>query len=167
MRSFVSVPAFCTILFGLVAAQTSKSPSSCDAQNILEACLQSTQALLKTCVPNDWQCLCTQHTNVLTCYNNCPNDLGRHGAESSKIANCNAASQFATTPTATPTQSPTSSDSGAEPTGSSSASRTASGTAALTSSATQTPNAAAAVGGVSMGMGGIAGLLVAGIGYMV
>lgn len=58
---------------GLAAAQSStssaaasSSSSSCAAQNILDACLSTEQAQFSSCGGNDWDCLCTQQTNIVT-----------------------------------------------------------------------------------------------------
>lgn len=47
--------------------------------------------MLSACAANDWDCLCTQSTNVLICYNNCPNDPNAFGASQTKTSYCNAA----------------------------------------------------------------------------
>ncbi|PGG99666.1 hypothetical protein AJ79_08440 [Helicocarpus griseus UAMH5409] len=115
MRSFLSVPTFLVFFFfaaaSIAAAQDDKKTSTvgtgCAAQNILEACIKSTKAILATCGTNDWDCLCTHYTNVLTCYNNCPNDDGRFGVQSSQTANCNAAKQYGTSTSISQTASAT------------------------------------------------------------
>jgi len=60
------------------AAQTATSSAipaatgKCDAQNIVDACVAGIKPQIQACGGNDWMCLCTQYTNLLTCYNNCP-----------------------------------------------------------------------------------------------
>ncbi|QSS64459.1 hypothetical protein I7I51_01527 [Histoplasma capsulatum] len=170
MRSFISLSAFLTFLcIGVaninVAAADSGSSSKCQAQNILDACLKSTNLLLSTCAVQDWICLCDKYTAILTCYNNCPRDPGRFGVDSAKVANCNAADTLRTTtpvstlkPTATENTGAASQTSGES---------TATGTGA-SSSASATGNAAAGmvVVGGEMGMGGLVWMLLAGIGYL-
>ncbi|KAB8068129.1 hypothetical protein BDV29DRAFT_162660 [Aspergillus leporis] len=66
----------------LVAAQATQTPAAvpgtiysikpCDAQNIVDKCLELMREQLKTCGPNEWSCLCEQSGNVATCYKNCP-----------------------------------------------------------------------------------------------
>ncbi|OXV12103.1 hypothetical protein Egran_00134 [Elaphomyces granulatus] len=104
MRFIAPVATVLMAAVGFAAAQTathsassSSSTSSCQAQPILDACLQRETPQFQACTANDWSCLCTQSTNVLTCYNNCPNDPGKAAAQSVVTANCNAASAYVTT----------------------------------------------------------------------
>ncbi|USW58581.1 hypothetical protein Slin15195_G119000 [Septoria linicola] len=117
--------AFIFAIAGFAAAQTAPSGCGESIDLIIESCLGTTQAQFDACTPNDWDCLCEQANNVLTCYNNCPSAPDRFGFEQTKVANCNAASAY----------------------GSSSASRTATGTSstatsnvAASNSATSTPS---------------------------
>ncbi|KAL5341723.1 hypothetical protein BJX70DRAFT_24769 [Aspergillus crustosus] len=80
-------------------AATTQSTTSCDAQNILDACIQSIQIQVENCGPNEWDCLCEQTNNLLTCYNNCPLDPGRIGVQQQKVSYCNAAGITSTTTT--------------------------------------------------------------------
>ena len=50
--------------------------------------------MLSACTANDWDCLCTQSTNVLTCYNNCPSDPNAFGAQQTQTSYCNAAKAY-------------------------------------------------------------------------
>ncbi|PGH10376.1 hypothetical protein GX51_00134 [Blastomyces parvus] len=178
MHSFISLSALLTFFFVIVAnvnaaaEPQNASTSKCAAQNILDACVKSTTAILNTCPTQDWDCLCTHHNNVLTCYNNCPGDQGRHGVESSKVAMCNAAKQFGTareSPTAPPPTATKPSDTAGN--GGSRASQTSGGskpTGTGPASAAETPNAAPAivVSVVEMGLGGLVWMLIAGVGYL-
>lgn len=107
MRSFASLTLLAlSVSFGAVQASPAPaetSSSSCAAQNILDACLSSTQPQLQACAQNDWKCLCEQSTNVLTCYNNCPGDSGQFGAQQTKESYCNAASAYAPSSSTTST----------------------------------------------------------------
>jgi hypothetical protein len=67
--------------------------------SILDACLTSTKAILASCAANDYGCLCDQYTNVLTCYNNCPDDPGRFGIQQEVTQNCAANKAYGTTST--------------------------------------------------------------------
>ncbi|RMY80211.1 hypothetical protein D0864_08767 [Hortaea werneckii] len=96
----------------VTSASTSSSTSESGCGNIIQTCLGSTQAQLAACDATDWDCLCTQQTNVLTCYNNCPSDPNAFGAQQTKTSYCNAAKAY----------------------GSSSSSRTVSATASVSSS---------------------------------
>merc|ERR1711939_1139181 len=81
-----------------VTSVTSASTSSSTSESgcgesidlIIQTCLGSTQAQLAACDATDWDCLCTQQTNVLTCYNNCPSDPNAFGAQQTKTSYCNA-----------------------------------------------------------------------------
>jgi len=81
------------------AVPSTSSPSNCAAQDILDACLTSTKAILASCAANDYGCLCDQYTNVLTCYNNCPDDPGRFGIQQEVTQNCAANKAYGTTST--------------------------------------------------------------------
>ncbi|OJI97638.1 hypothetical protein ASPVEDRAFT_302118 [Aspergillus versicolor CBS 583.65] len=81
--------------------------SSCDAQNILDACVESIQEQVDACGPNEWDCLCEQTNNMLTCYNNCPNDGSRTGIQQQRISYCNAAGTLSTSSTRPATKTAT------------------------------------------------------------
>lgn len=89
--------ALSTIFLGLAAAQSSSVPlptgtsSSCQAQNIVDACRSGIQAQVDKCGANDWVCLCDNYTNLLTCYNNCPDSNERPPVQNQVIQFCNAA----------------------------------------------------------------------------
>ncbi|KAL3459893.1 hypothetical protein BJX64DRAFT_194056 [Aspergillus heterothallicus] len=95
---FLSVVSLLVAPVSVLAQATETSTSSpaatggsCDAQNILDTCLTSIQAQVDNCGPNEWDCLCEQTNNLLTCYNNCPHDGGRNGVQQQKVSYCNAA----------------------------------------------------------------------------
>lgn len=171
MRFVGSIATIIFAIANLAAAQSvpSATPtaSQCDAQNILDACLKSTKITLNLCEQQDYSCLCTQWNNVLTCYNNCPADQGRYGVESSKQANCNAASLLSSaSKTASITSSSTASSSSAPTT-------TTTGGASITSTASPSgsakPNAAAGMRGdgfVGVEVGGLMALLAIGLGTL-
>lgn len=136
---------------GLAAAQTTASSSSGSSSStstsgcgssidlIIESCLGTTKSQFDACDSQDWDCLCEQANNVLTCYNNCPSAPDRFGYEQTKVANCNAASAYGTK-SSTSTGTATGSASGSAPTNTA-ATTTASNAAA--SSGTRTGSAAA------------------------
>jgi hypothetical protein len=64
---------------------------------VLDACIATEQAQINGCSPNDYSCLCQQYGNLLTCYNNCPNDPGLFGVQQEKTQNCGAAQAYGTT----------------------------------------------------------------------
>ncbi|KAL5120577.1 hypothetical protein ACEQ8H_001596 [Pleosporales sp. CAS-2024a] len=73
---------------GLVAAQ-----DKCDAQNIVDACVAGYQSRINACTTNgnDFICLCDVYTDVLVCYNNCPNSQAKPPVQNTVTSYCNAA----------------------------------------------------------------------------
>lgn len=65
--------------------------------SILEACKATIQGQINSCQSNDYSCLCENYGNMLTCYNNCPNDIGVTTVQQQRDQNCNAASVYGTT----------------------------------------------------------------------
>ncbi|KAI5252625.1 hypothetical protein E4T42_03274 [Aureobasidium subglaciale] len=90
---------------------TAQSTSTCPAQSVLNLCVSQQQASTSRCGPNDYDCLCQGYTNLVVCYNNCPNDAGAFTASQNKIQYCQAASQYGSS--AIQSQSATASISGA------------------------------------------------------
>ncbi|KAL4999576.1 hypothetical protein BDV10DRAFT_53618 [Aspergillus recurvatus] len=80
-----------------------QSSSTCLAQNILDACLESVQGRVDACGANEWRCLCDETTSLLTCYDNCPNDGNRNGVAQQRTSYCNAADQLEPTSTTSTT----------------------------------------------------------------
>ncbi|KXL44286.1 hypothetical protein M433DRAFT_279719 [Acidomyces richmondensis BFW] len=82
-----------------VSAASATSTSGCGTQvdAIIASCLGTENAQLQACAANDWDCLCTQSTNVLTCYNNCPSDPNAFAAQQQNTAYCNAAKAYGST----------------------------------------------------------------------
>ncbi|CAK7211316.1 hypothetical protein SCUCBS95973_001071 [Sporothrix curviconia] len=121
------------------AAAAATSTSSCAAQNILDACLNTENSLLDSCGTNDWDCKCNAYKDIVTCYNNCPNDQAVDTAQGQVQIFCGYASQYpsstakaAAAATGTATTATT-----AKATGTAAGS-TASGTAAGTATGTAT-----------------------------
>ncbi|TQS36773.1 hypothetical protein Golomagni_02764 [Golovinomyces magnicellulatus] len=88
------------------------SAIECAAQPVLELCLSSTSAIASSCVSTDYSCLCQKYTDVLTCFNNCPDDVRRASTLSSQSAYCANASMYSSTqtsllPSSTPSASAT------------------------------------------------------------
>ena len=123
---------------------------------------------------DDWDCMCTQSNNVLTCYNNCPGDPNAFGAQQTKISYCNAANVYGTaaaavaTTTGSPSQSSGVSQSGVSQSGaaeSSGASETSapfvmeSGGTSSSSAATPTSSSAKSEKGAATELGVEAGSL--------
>ncbi|SPO06663.1 uncharacterized protein DNG_09355 [Cephalotrichum gorgonifer] len=94
-------------LFG--AAVMAADPK-CDAENIVEACLESEQAKLAACKTSEYDCICAANQAISTCYNNCPNDSRKVQAEGQVQIACANASVFGTSTKASPTASKTASD---------------------------------------------------------
>ena len=76
---------------GLVAAQ-----NKCEAQNIVDACVSSYKSRIDDCnkKPNDFICLCDVYTDVLVCYNNCPNSNEKPPVQNQVTSYCGAAQPF-------------------------------------------------------------------------
>ncbi|RFU72468.1 hypothetical protein TARUN_9777 [Trichoderma arundinaceum] len=168
-----------TLLFaaiGVSAASSATSPdtpgSTCQADFILEDCLASTTKIANACKGTDYQCLCASYQAVLTCYNNCPNDIRAPSAQQQADSWCRTASLLATTPT-TPPKTKTSDSSNSEetsaapgnddasPTTAGSSETTGTRTSATTAARSSSTNAAAAtmigsVAGIAMAVAGAA-----------
>ncbi|KAI4731502.1 hypothetical protein E4T49_00591 [Aureobasidium sp. EXF-10728] len=99
--------------FGLAAAQSSttsavsSTTSSCPAQNVLNLCVSQQTAANTQCGPTDYDCLCNGYTNLLVCYNQCPNDPNAFGASQNKVQYCQAASQYGSSAMSRQSQSQT------------------------------------------------------------
>ncbi|CAO3654493.1 unnamed protein product [Mucor hiemalis] len=78
-----------------VAAQV----SSCAAQQILDTCLDREKNYFKYCSPpeSDYACLCKVNTALLTCYDNCPQDIGKANIQGYKDTYCSIAKTYNTT----------------------------------------------------------------------
>ncbi|KAL1646975.1 hypothetical protein SLS61_007572 [Didymella pomorum] len=83
-----------SILFaGLAAFATSAFAADCAAQNIVDACVSGYKGRIDACNKNgnDWICLCDVYTDVLTCYNNCPDSNERSPVQNQVTSFCTAA----------------------------------------------------------------------------
>ncbi|ETN46333.1 uncharacterized protein HMPREF1541_00517 [Cyphellophora europaea CBS 101466] len=97
IAAFAAVAAAQSVTSTGSSSTPTGSSSSCDAQNILDACKATIQGQINTCKANDYSCLCENYGNLLTCYNNCPNDIGVGTVQQQRDQNCNAASVYGTT----------------------------------------------------------------------
>jgi hypothetical protein len=61
--------------------------------SIVDACVSGYKARIDACNANgnDFICLCDVYTDVLVCYNNCPNSLEKPPVENTVTSYCNAA----------------------------------------------------------------------------
>lgn len=68
----------------------------CAAQNIVDACVSGYKARIDACNKNgnDWICLCDVYTDVLTCYNNCPDSNERSPVSNQVTSFCTAAEPY-------------------------------------------------------------------------
>ncbi|KAG2232022.1 hypothetical protein INT48_000577 [Thamnidium elegans] len=87
---FTLVSAF--VFSQLVFAQ---SPA-CTAQEVLTTCLSMEDTYLKTCTAQDYACLCKWHTEKLSCFDSCPQDVGRPFVQGSKDTFCSIAKTYNT-----------------------------------------------------------------------
>ncbi|KAF2490912.1 hypothetical protein BU16DRAFT_530501 [Lophium mytilinum] len=151
MRFFATLAFFATA--GLVAAQTQSSAvmpkpttGTCDAQNIVDACVSGIQPQITACGGNDWICLCQQYTNLLTCYNNCPNDPKGATVQTQVTSYCQAAAPYI---------SASLSAAATMPHWSSSATASATANSATTGTASKATGTAAAASASSTGVAGV------------
>jgi len=83
-----------TILFSAIAlATTALAEDKCAAQNIVDVCVEGYQNRIAGCQKNanDWICLCDVYTDVLTCYNNCPDSNMKPPVQNQVTQYCTAA----------------------------------------------------------------------------
>lgn len=163
---------------GLAAAQSTTSSAatssaSGDSQSgcgtaidaIITNCLASTGTRVSDCDDNDWKCLCDNQRAVLTCYDNCPSDPNRFGAEQTSVSWCNAAKAYSSSSSSSNATVSTSS-SASSSTGSSSATATdaeatetgsSSSTGSRSSSASAASSSAtdSAAGNIALPAGGV------------
>ncbi|KAI7906543.1 uncharacterized protein BX663DRAFT_548711 [Cokeromyces recurvatus] len=90
MKYFFVAVALVFAFSQMVAAQT----AACAAQNVLDTCLSNEDNYLKTCIDRDYACLCKWHTAKLTCFDNCPQNLGRASQQGLKDTFCSIAQTY-------------------------------------------------------------------------
>ncbi|KAF7712763.1 Uncharacterized protein PECH_007337 [Penicillium ucsense] len=102
------LPLLIAATASVVVGQTSNS-KTCAAQNVVDRCVQDMQFQLEGCDTYDFACQCTRSTNVVDCYNNCPDLIASTTAQSIRQQNCANAKAYATTTTfgAAPSQTAT------------------------------------------------------------
>ncbi|KAJ5689694.1 hypothetical protein N7462_004086 [Penicillium macrosclerotiorum] len=86
---------------GIGAANTG-NVNKCAAQKVVDQCVFTMKFQLENCATYDWDCLCTSSTNVVGCYNNCPESPDRLGAEQIRQQNCANAKAYDTTSVSPP-----------------------------------------------------------------
>ncbi|KAH0495170.1 hypothetical protein TgHK011_008736 [Trichoderma gracile] len=170
---------FATLLFaaaGVSAAGSATGPatpgSTCLADYILEDCLGSTTKTANSCPPTDYDCLCAAYQAVLTCYNNCPNDIRAPSVQQQVDSYCRTATLLNPKTTATkakPSQSQESSSSeetsASSPSSNDEASATDAGPSQTSGSRSSGTSAAAAASSSTNAaatmMGSVAGIVMA------
>ncbi|EGR52594.1 uncharacterized protein TRIREDRAFT_119963 [Trichoderma reesei QM6a] len=169
---------FATLLFaaaGVSAAGSATAPatpgSTCLADYILEDCLSSTTKTANSCKPTDYECLCAAYQAVLTCYNNCPNDIRAPSVQQQVDSYCRTATLLNPKTTATkakPSQSQESSGSeetsASSPSNNDEASATDAGpsqTSGSRTSATTAATASSSTNAAATMMGSVAGIVMA------
>ncbi|KAM5352345.1 hypothetical protein ACJ41O_005068 [Fusarium nematophilum] len=85
------------------AAAAPSSSSGCDAEYILDRCLETETKKAEDCEVSDYDCLCAAHEAIVTCYNNCPDDSRASDAKSQEQIHCQNASLYGTKTKATKT----------------------------------------------------------------
>ena len=98
--------------------------------SIVDACVSGYKSRIDECnkKPNDFICLCDVHTDVLVCYNNCPNSNEKPPVQNTVTSYCNAAAPLRAAASAsaasvasvaaTQSRAPTASSAGTSATGS-------------------------------------------------
>jgi len=88
MRFSTAIAIALSASASLVAAD-----QKCQAQNIVDACVDSYQSRIDGCnsKPNDYICLCDVYTDVLVCYNNCPDSNAKSPVQNQVTQFCQAA----------------------------------------------------------------------------
>ncbi|KAL7913913.1 hypothetical protein GGI35DRAFT_229358 [Trichoderma velutinum] len=164
---------FATLLFAAVgvSAASSTSPdtpgSSCLADYILEDCLGSTTKTANACKPTDYDCLCAAYQAVLTCYNNCPNDIRAPSVQQQVDSYCRTASLLSPKTTASTPKTKTQDSSNSEETSNSAPSNDEASTTDAGPSQTAGSKTSATTGARSSStnaaptMGSVAGLVMA------
>ncbi|KAK4126684.1 hypothetical protein N657DRAFT_566934 [Parathielavia appendiculata] len=148
----------------LASCAMAQTTTGCAANYIVEACLSSENAKLNSCGREEWECLCQQWKNIITCYNNCPNDPRQHESAGQRDIFCGYASQYSSSTTKASqlaTASTTAAAESTQDTEQNSATRTGSqsGTATSTGSNAANTNSAAYLalnaGGVLAAVAGV------------
>jgi len=62
--------------------------------SVFDTCTGQYKPKVAACQSNDWDCLCTQQTNLVTCYNDCPNDANAYAIKQQQKIWCDAAKQY-------------------------------------------------------------------------
>ncbi|KAF2759834.1 hypothetical protein EJ05DRAFT_474889 [Pseudovirgaria hyperparasitica] len=101
MRTQFFVAALVASAASFVAAQD----ANCEAENIVEACLPSVQIRIDACDSQDWRCQCDTYQQLLTCYDNCPNDARKPSVQNQVTQFCAAASAYQPSSTVAPASS--------------------------------------------------------------
>ncbi|KAK4042640.1 hypothetical protein C8A01DRAFT_33304 [Parachaetomium inaequale] len=156
--------AFLFPLAVLASSAMAQTTSACGADYIVESCLHFETTKLNACANDDYGCRCAQWQNIITCYNNCPNDPRQPDAEGQRVLFCGLATQYpSNTPTLAPaasTSTPAQSTGNADvnqnnPTGTGSDSRTATTAGTAATNANSAADLALNAGGVLAAVAGV------------
>jgi hypothetical protein len=84
------------LLSAIALATTALAEDKCAAQNIVDACVEGYQHRIEGCQKNanDWICMCDVYTDVLTCYNNCPDSNMKPPVQNQVTQYCTAAEPY-------------------------------------------------------------------------
>jgi len=94
MRFASALALLVSVSFAAAQSQTGAAApkaTSCNAQNIVDACVAGIKTQIDTCTANDWICLCQNYQNLLTCYNNCPDSVEKSPVQNQVTSYCGAA----------------------------------------------------------------------------
>ncbi|OIW29165.1 hypothetical protein CONLIGDRAFT_409077 [Coniochaeta ligniaria NRRL 30616] len=151
------------VLFHLafLAAAVSAQSTACAADYIVEACLGTANGQLADCNNNDYGCQCAAYTNMLTCFNNCPNDTRIPTYQAQKTTYCGLASQYSSSTSSafsapeTTTTSAATTTTDATATDATSTSTTSTGSAASASKTNSAADLALNAGGILAAVAGV------------
>ncbi|KAJ1659836.1 hypothetical protein IWQ61_001146 [Dispira simplex] len=70
----------------LLAAAAVHVQAECESQAVVDSCLTTTMAAYKTCDFGDFKCQCDAYSQVVSCYDSCPNDSENQSKKASENA---------------------------------------------------------------------------------
>ncbi|KAK3394891.1 hypothetical protein B0H63DRAFT_61530 [Podospora didyma] len=85
---------FFLLPLALFASAAVAQTSACAADYIVDTCLLNEKAKFDACPGGDYDCQCAAYQNIVTCYNNCPNDPEKFSADGQRQIFCGYASQY-------------------------------------------------------------------------
>ncbi|KAJ1960016.1 hypothetical protein IWQ62_004389 [Dispira parvispora] len=75
---------FVTAALTLLAVAAVHVQADCESQAVVDSCLTTTMAAYKTCDFGDFKCQCDAYTQVVSCYDSCPDDSENQSKKASE-----------------------------------------------------------------------------------